>query len=217
MFKEDPVQIQWKRTHRIVKRGVMINDLLWLTIEDFFDLAYRRGLIVEEHKKKCQNSSETHCNITAETKSGTEDFPDSDLFQWIGEATSLVIAPEDEMNFKADLWDDLSRVYNLASSTRINMLRLLHDRTGHGNENMFIAAHKGRLITLEWNLLTKNWEGMRSMTNHCVTFVQEQRLPECHSTNCTRFKARKLETKSYATLLCSRTVRQGKDTDTCWY
>ena len=40
--KEDPVQIRCKRTHPIVKRGVMINDLFWLTIEDFFDLAYRR-------------------------------------------------------------------------------------------------------------------------------------------------------------------------------
>ena len=42
MSKKDPVQIRCKRTHRIVKRGVMINDLFWLTIEDFFDLAYRR-------------------------------------------------------------------------------------------------------------------------------------------------------------------------------
>ena len=59
-----------------------MNDLFLLTI------AYRRGLTVEEHKKKCQSISEVHCNITAETKSGTEDFPNSDLFQWMGEAQS---------------------------------------------------------------------------------------------------------------------------------
>ena len=78
---------------------------------------------------------------------GSEDLPDSDLFQWMGEATSLVIEPEDEMNFKSDLSNDLYGVCNLASSRRVNMLRLVHDRTGHGNEKMLIAAHKGRLIT----------------------------------------------------------------------
>ena len=63
------------------------------------------------------------------------------------EATSLVIAPEDKINLKFDLSDDLSGVCNLASSRRVNMLRLLHDRTGHKNENMLMALQKGRLIT----------------------------------------------------------------------
>ena len=61
MSKEEPVQIRCKRTHQIVKRGVMINDLFWLRIQDFFDLAYCGGLTIEKHKKKYQRNSEAHC------------------------------------------------------------------------------------------------------------------------------------------------------------
>ena len=64
--------------------------------------------------------------------------------------------------------------------------------------------------SLEWNSLTKNWESMRWRTNHCVTFVQEQRLPECHSTNCTRFEATTLEITSHATLVCFKNCESRK-------
>ena len=148
MSKEEPVQIRCKRTHLVVKRGVMINDLYWLTIQDFFDLAYRGGLTIDEHKTKCQKSSEAHCNITAETKGrSSEDIPDSELSQWMEESAALAIMSKESTNFKVDLSENLLEVCNLASSRRVNMLRLLHDRTGHGNENMLISAHKEKLIT----------------------------------------------------------------------
>ena len=63
------------------------------------------------------------------------------------ETASLAVTFEESTNFKVDLTDNLLEVYYIASSRRINMLRLLHDRTGHGNENVLIAARKEKLIT----------------------------------------------------------------------
>ena len=65
----------------------------------------------------------------------------------MNETASLAVTSKEPTNFKVDLSDDLIEVCNLASSRRVNMLRLLHDRTGHGNENMLIAAHKEKLIS----------------------------------------------------------------------
>ena len=110
----------------------------------------------------------------------------------------------------------VSRVWNLALSRRFNILRLQHDRTGHGNENMLIAAHKGKLIT-GMKFSDKELKNMRSRTNQCVISVQEQRLLECRSTSCTRFETRTLEITSHVTLQCSRVVSRGKDTDMCWH
>ena len=73
-----------------MKRGVIINDLNWLTIQDFFDPAHRGGLTIDEHKKKCQRSSKAHCNITTETKGRSEDIPHSELSQWMEETASLL-------------------------------------------------------------------------------------------------------------------------------
>ena len=93
MSKENLVKIPCKRPHQIVKRGFMINDL---------PIAKDSSLRTqEEMPEQLQGTL-----ITAETKNGTEDIPDSDLFQWMREATLQVIALEDEINFKADLTDD---------------------------------------------------------------------------------------------------------------
>ena len=65
----------------------------------------------------------------------------------MNETGSLAVTSKESTNFKVDLSDDLLEVRNLASSRRVHMLRLLHDRTVHGNENMLIGAHKEKLIT----------------------------------------------------------------------
>jgi hypothetical protein len=43
MSTEEPVLICEKVSNRVVKRGVMINDLYWITAEDLFDLVFRGG------------------------------------------------------------------------------------------------------------------------------------------------------------------------------
>ena len=62
------------------------------------------------------------------------------------ETASLAITREESTNFKVKLSDDLLEVCNLTLSRRVNMLRLLHDCTGYGNENMLVGAHKEKLI-----------------------------------------------------------------------
>ena len=121
-----------------VQCGVMINDLFWHTIQDFFDFAYRGGLSMDEHKKNFQSCFEAHCIITAETNNRAECIPDYGLSDSLGEAASLAVAQEKTVNIKKDVSDDLLGTYNLASSRRVNMWRLLHDNSEDRNENTLI-------------------------------------------------------------------------------
>ena len=54
MSKEDRVQIRCKRTHRIMKRGVIINNLFWLTIEDFFDLPIAKDSLLKNTRRNAR-------------------------------------------------------------------------------------------------------------------------------------------------------------------
>ena len=122
------------------------------------------------------------------------------------------------MSFKADLFDDLSGLCNLASPRRVNMLKLQHDRTGHWSENILIAAHKGRLIT-----------GIKFSDKEPRKFALKDKLlceiyasakttrVLCHSTSCARSEARTLEITAHATLLCLKTVSLLKGTKICWH
>ena len=63
------------------------------------------------------------------------------------EATSLAVSPANEEDYRSDLAFDLCSVCNLlAPSRRIDMIHLMHDRTGHGNENMLMEAHNRQLV-----------------------------------------------------------------------
>ena len=123
-------------------RGVKINDLYCITIEDFFfDLAYRGGLMVAEHQRKCSRKGLQHCDITPERKT-VPTSTGSGIVHWMGESASLTVAPANEEDYSSDLAFDFCGVSNLlASSRRVDMIHLMHDRTGHGNENMLIEAH----------------------------------------------------------------------------
>ena len=68
---EEPVLICDQVTHRVIKRGVIINDLFWITVEDLFDLAFRSGRTVDEHHRyvNMSNTAEFFCDVTAEKKS----------------------------------------------------------------------------------------------------------------------------------------------------
>ena len=87
---------------------------------------------------------------------------------WIGETAERVEAPIDEHDF------DVNAVCSLASSNRVNKLKLMHDRTGHGNEGMLIESHKSQLI-----------EGMSLDTKQLRKGSKEDRAP-CDI--CTRAK-----------------------------
>ena len=88
----------------------MINDLFWLTIQDFFEYAYRGWPTIKECKKKCQSRCEAHCNSTAQMNSKAENILDSDLSKWMGEAASLAVAPKDKMNLKVDSSNDMLKI-----------------------------------------------------------------------------------------------------------
>ena len=146
MSDEEPVQIRCKKASQLIKRGVKINHLYWATIANFFDLAYRSGLKVAEHQRKRSRKGLQHCDTTLErtiipTSIGSE------LFQWMGEAAYLAVAPTNEEGYRSDLAFDLCGVCNLIeSSRRVDMIHLMHDRTEHGNANILIEAHNRQLV-----------------------------------------------------------------------
>ena len=100
----------------------------------------------------------------------------------MGEAVTFAVAPANVEDYHSDLAFDLCGVCNLLTSSRkVEMIHLMYDRTGHGNENMFIEAHNRQLV-----------KGMKLSEKEVQKYIKRDKSP-CDI--CVRSKITQLEYK----------------------
>ena len=160
---EGPVVIRRRSTGNVVCIGVQMNDLYWITEDQFMDIACIDGKNIEkEHRRSELVSMGTEVaqgpNQPLELAGGwmsqqawnkVHGFYADDIHAGLS-----VVENEFVINEKSDYYFDVScnlsvemGVCSLASSVSKDMLELMHERTGHANKNMLVECFKRQLVS----------------------------------------------------------------------
>ena len=146
--EEAPLVIRSIKSGEIVVMGTRVNDLYWITVENFLDLVKqeKKSKVIQEvkqfagmvstDKKRKSNSQNTSSNNVCKNESMLLSDP-------VVRLTNDIYYGD----YSCEFDDCLQGVASLASSNHKDMIGLMHDRTGHAHNNLLVQCEKSLLVT----------------------------------------------------------------------